>query len=163
MKKNILYTAVFMTVVLASCSQEEQLGMNNEVKSGFIGTMEKLDSRIALDGNDMVVWSEGDEVSIFEGYNINSLYKVSNITDAIANFEFVSYTAPEEMVDLGCNYAIYPYDKANTVSTEGIITAPIESEITYSKDNIIDKALMVAKSDGYDLNLLMHKVFFCCV
>ncbi|MBQ3191133.1 MAG: hypothetical protein IJB61_07840 [Bacteroides sp] len=141
-----------MTVVLASCSQEEQLGMNNEVKSGFIGTMEKLDSRIALDGNDMVVWSEGDEVSIFEGYNINSLYKVSNITDAIANFEFVSYTAPEEMVDLGCNYAIYPYDKANTVSTEGIITAPIESEITYSKDNIIDKALMVAKSDGYDLN-----------
>ena len=74
MKKNILYTAVFMTVVLASCSQEEQLGMNNEVKSGFIGTMEKLDSRIALDGNDMVVWSEGDEVSIFEGYNINKHY-----------------------------------------------------------------------------------------
>ena len=155
MKKNYLFAVALGATMLASCSQEEQLGFTDEAKSGFTGVMETVDSRTTLDDDNNVCWAVNkDTVSIFEMDDQNTKYVVSSVSNGIAYFSFVDYTANTSPATLEYNYAVYPYDDNNSISSEGVISAPVSATIeNYSgKNDAVAKALMVAKSSTTDLS-----------
>ena len=155
MKKNYLFAVALGATMLASCSQEEQLGFTDEAKSGFTGVMETVDSRTTLDDDNKVGWTVNkDTVSIFEMDDQNTKYVVSSLSGDVANFSFVDYTPKDSPVTLEYNYAVYPYDDNNSISSEGVISAPVSATIeNYSgKNDAVAKALMVAKSSTTDLS-----------
>lgn len=154
MKKNYLFAVALGAAVLTGCSQDEQLGMMQENRSGFTGTLELPDSRTTLGEDNKVNWVEGvDEVSIFEMDDQNTQYKVKSVSNGVAQFEFVDYIEKENPVSFDDYYSVYPYDDANSISAKGVISATVPSKIeNYSgKDDAISQALMVAKSKTTDL------------
>ena len=162
MRKSCFFAAALMSVALVGCSQDDHLDFVDADKSKFTGVMEVLDSRTSLNDENKVVWNLNDQVSIFEGDNANSLYKVSSITDGKADFEFESYEAPEEWIDFDDNYAVYPYDEENSIDADGIIYAPVAAEYTFKDEaSSIATALMVAKSSGYSLNFTNAQGILC--
>ena len=66
MKANhLLSAALLIAASLSSCSQEEQFGQPNEQQKQFMGTMEKVNSRVALDDDNMMNWEMNDKITIF--------------------------------------------------------------------------------------------------
>lgn len=155
MRKSYFFAAALSVAVLAGCSQDEHLDFVNQEKSDFKGVVEVMGTRTSLTNENKVVWSDGDQVSIFEGDNANSLYQVNGITNGVANFEFVSYIDPATWVDLDANYAIYPYSESNSIAEDGTISAPVPAAYTFKdKASSIESALMVAKSTTTKLNFI---------
>lgn len=162
MKKGRIFAVALLATAFTGCSQDEHLDIVDEVKSNFTGVMEVTDSRTSLNAENKVEWSADDQVSIFEGDNANSLYKISSITDGKAKFEFVSYTEPATWITLNDNYAVYPYNPANSIDENGAIFAPVAVEYTFKdKASSIAAALMVAKSEGYSLNFTNAQGILC--
>lgn len=154
MKKNYLFAVALGAAVLTGCSQDEQLGMMQENRSGFTGALELSDSRTTLGEDNKVNWVEGvDEVSIFEMDDQNTQYKVKSVSNGVAQFEFVDYIPKTNPVSFDDYYSVYPYDDVNSISAEGDISAAVPSKIeNYSgKDDAVSQALMVAKSKTTDL------------
>lgn len=153
MRKNYLWSAALFVAALTSCSQDEQLSLTNENKSVFTGSMEVIGSRTELSEN-KVVWKGDETISIFEMDNVNAQYKVSGaVENGIATFEFVNFTKPEQVETLGSNYAVYPYNKENTIDASGNIYAPVSAEYTFTdRASSIKTALMVAKTENNHFN-----------
>ena len=154
MKANhLLSAALLIAASLSSCSQEEQFGQPNEQQKQFMGTMEKVNSRVALDDDNMMNWEMNDKITIFPKFAINNCYEVSTINSTgAATFEFVDYIDADSYTTLTANYAVYPYYDNNSISGE-IITSTVPGEIDYTgKEESIKQALMVAKSTGEYLN-----------
>lgn len=162
MRKNHLLTAALFVAALSSCSQDEQLSLTNEDKSVFTGSMEVIGSRTELEDN-KVVWKGDETISIFEMDNVNAQYKVSGaVKDGIATFEFVDFIKPEQVVTLGSNYAVYPYNKENKIDADGNISAPVSAEYTFTdRASSIATALMVAKTDGTRFNFTNAQGLIC--
>lgn len=162
MRKSCFFAAALMAAVWVGCSQDEHLDFVNENKSNFTGIMEIMDSRTSLNEANEVVWNLNDEVSIFEGDNANSLYRVSSITDGKADFDFVSYTSPTEWISLDANYAVYPYNEKNSIDANGEISVLVPAEYTFTdKESSVAEALMVAKSEDSHLNFTNAQGILC--
>lgn len=153
MRKKYLWTAALFVAALTSCSQDEQLSLTNEDKSVFTGSMEVIGSRTELEDT-KVVWKGDETITIFEMDNVNAQYKVSGaVENGIATFEFVNFIKPDQVIPLGSNYAVYPYDEANTIDADGNISAPVSAEYTFTdRASSIETALMVAKTDNKHFN-----------
>lgn len=162
MRKSHFFAAALMSVALVGCSQDDHLDFVDADKSNFTGVMEVLASRTSLNAENKVEWNANDMVSIFEGDNANSLYKVSSITNGKANFEFVSYDTPTQWLKFNDNYAVYPYHEDNSIGEDGIIYAPVAADYTFKdKASSIATALMVAKSSGNSLNFTNAQGILC--
>lgn len=151
MRKSYFLVVALAAAVWTSCSQDEQLSMTNESKPAFTGVMENVNSRTELNGTS-VNWKEGDEVSIFEMDNVNARYKVKSITNGTASFDYVSVNG-QYSFDLDANYAVYPFAADNSINTDGIISATVSNEYTFTdKASSVEELLMVAKSTNDQLN-----------
>ena len=162
MRKNYLWSAALFVAALASCSQDEQLSLINEDKSVFTGSMEVIGSRTELEDN-KVKWKGDETISIFEMDNVNAQYQVSGaLENGIATFNFVNFIKPEEVVPLGSNYAVYPYNEANTIDADGNISAPVSDKYTFTdRASSIETALMVAKTDENHFNFTNAQGIIC--
>ena len=151
MRKSYFLVVALAAAVWTSCSQDEQLSMTNESKPAFTGVMENVNSRTELNGTS-VNWKVGDEVSIFEMDNVNARYKVKSVTNGTASFDYVSVNG-QYSFDLDANYAVYPFAADNSINTDGIISATVSNEYTFTdKASSVEELLMVAKSTNDQLN-----------
>lgn len=154
MKKNYLFAVAFVAAALTGCSQEELVDFNSKAKSDFTATMETVESRTVLDENNKVQWVVNDDhVSLFEKVDINAKYQVSSVDDnGTAKLAYVTHIEKTDYQTLGKYYAVYPYSDANTIGTDGTITASVSATYTYKdKESCIASALMVARSESKSL------------
>ncbi len=100
MKKNILFAAIAILILSASCTQQDDFMPGNEAKT-FIATIEQAQTRTTLADDDVTVkWSEKDEIDI-NGATYSAAISGKN-SEAI--FHLKSGVAPKE----GPYRATYP-------------------------------------------------------
>lgn len=123
MKRIYYFGMTVILAIMAGCQKdEESLNIQNSLNQTFYATFENgTDTRTALDGSNNVIWSEGDQISVFGGTTANNSfilkegantnYGTFKINTAVAGTESSASTD-----DISANVAYYPYDSEITVS-----------------------------------------------
>ena len=152
MKKYIVIMAL-AAVVSAGCQREEIVPLED---FGFTAVMEDFDgdTRTSLDMNNSVVWSEGDEIAIFQGKTSASRYRVSSssVGSTVASFEKVTLSSTGS--SLPANVALYPYSSNLVCESISDIEYVIEEvvfpeEQTYKAGSFAEESfVMVAVTSG---------------
>ena len=109
--------AAAMAAVTVSCAEQPEdmePVTGNVEKTEMTFMAEALSTRTALQSDDRVFWSEGDNVSIFSNGE-NEKFEVSEINGSSA---VITGSAAES----GSYYAVYPYNEDASWAGEGIIT-----------------------------------------
>lgn len=155
-RKKTFIVCILLIVALTSCSQDEQLSTSIQ-RIVFTGQIERLESRVILGDDFMMNWEIQDQISIFPGYNINSLHEIKSIdTSGRANFgQAIRFNEVQEenATKMSANYAVYPYYDENSLSSNEIITCKVPESFDYSgMGSSIKHALMVAKSTSNSLS-----------
>lgn len=171
MKRIYYFGMTVILAIMAGCQKdEESLNIQNSQNQTFYATFENgADTRTALDGSNNVVWSEGDQISVFSGTTANTsfiLKEGANSTNG--KFEIKELAAGTESStstdNISANVAYYPYDSEVTVSeNNGTYTfnATFPTTQTYSKSGTfgIGASPMVAvTSSTLDANLKFKNV-----
>lgn len=142
--KKILFLAIAVATLFASCQKESFVEPTIEASSDFIASF--AETRTSLDGT-AVVWSEDDLLTIFTKTSHNRKYQVKELSEdgRTATFGYVSFTGSND-VKITSNYALYPYD-ADATLTGGVVTTTLQSTQTYNAANgNLGYALMAAQS-----------------
>lgn len=156
MKKIITGFCAVAAMALGSCSQEEELFLVNDTKEAFVGVIDVTDSRTTLGDEGKVVWSEGDEISIFKKSGYHQKYKVAKGGSIEAAFDYAGESNKHNLA-LNQNYAVYPYSANHQLTENGIFTLDLSSLATqnYTENSFEDeKSVMTAKSS--DTNLFFY-------
>ena len=148
MKKSYLLGAALMALTCTSCTQDDSLNLIGD-DSVFTGEMEYVGSRTSLGEGNKISWVKEDELSIFQKNTINRHYKVSSIDNGTATFTYLDNVTPGTVESISAKYAVYPYSDANTITSAGVISAPIKDLYTYeNRSSFISSALMASTSTG---------------
>ncbi len=142
--KKILFLAIAVATLFASCQKESFVEPTIEASSDFIASF--AETRTSLDGT-AVVWSEDDLLTIFTKTSHNRKYQVKELSEdgRTATFGYVSFTGSND-VKITSNYALYPYD-ADATLTGGVVTTTLQPTQTYNAANgNLGYALMAAQS-----------------
>ena len=117
MRKLIYITMAVALNTLASCQDDNELfNVQNKAGQTFYATIENgAGTRTALDENNNVLWSVGDQISVFAGTTDNNAYALKS-GDGTKSGEFEANTTQSAGSALSANAAYYPYDSNVTVS-----------------------------------------------
>lgn len=152
MKTIRLLLSAILAVTLEGCSQEDALLFANDLSVVYTGGMEKTASRVFLDQDNMMNWEVDDQLTIFPMYDINNQYKVVNVKNGLATFEYLDYVDKSDYSSIDNTYAVYPYYKDNKLEGN-VITTFVPTEVDYAgTEESIKYALMSAKSSSERLN-----------
>ena len=115
MKKTSLILS--MTLALAACQQEE-LAQQEVIASpeDFVATVEEYSgaTKTSLNEKNQILWSEDDQISIFNGDTQNKCYQISSLypNRLGATFSYVPGAADDnDIYELNGNLAVYPYSE----------------------------------------------------
>ena len=155
-KLHILFALI---ASLAGCDMKE-MEMDHAEDDIFTASMEEFDggTRTAMTSGLDVVWSEGDQLTIFRGSHLADKYQVMSqyAGKPYGDFEMIdegnagnSFSSGTE---LPANIAVYPYDDAHAVSRitseEGVsytvsgVSFPSVQQ--YAKDSFADNSFIMA-------------------
>lgn len=154
---------LFAIVIAAGCQQVElpaEMESAYEKVDGpdFCAQVEAfgdaLDTRTALADGKSVVWSEDDQLAIFQGLSVADKYQVKSeyVGSRNGTFEIVA-KGEGKTSELPVNVAIYPYEgdlECTPVTEEGIVTSyhitgvTLPAVQTYSPNTFADEALLMA-------------------
>ena len=80
--KKILSSVFMLTILVSGCSQDDVLKNNlttsNSLK--FIASFESNESRTYVEEGNLLRWTAGDQISLFEGSTLNSKYQFDGET-----------------------------------------------------------------------------------
>lgn len=146
--KKLFYSLAVLAAVTA-CNKEIEQQPAPVVGEGvdFIATFEDADTRVYLGEDYFYRWEAGDPVSVFTGSN-HDQYKAAAGDVVETTLEYVSTTATLGST-LSENYAVYPYNAANTIEN-GVVSTTLPAEQTYNPavPTGINNAIMVSKASG---------------
>lgn len=143
MRKVYYLTMALTLATMAGCQEDEQfVNVQSSSNQTFYATFENgADTRTALDVSNNVIWSEGDQISVFGGTTANNAFILNEGANTnYGTFRVNSLVAGTESSGstsaLSANVAYYPYDSNVTVSeSNGSYTfnATFPAEQTYSE------------------------------
>ena len=146
--KKLFYSLAVLAAVTA-CNKEIEEQPTPVVGEGvdFVATFEDAETRVYLGEDYFYRWEAGDLVSVFTGSN-HDQYKAATGDVVETTLEYVSTTATLGST-LSENYAVYPYNAANTIEN-GVISTTLPAEQTYNPavPTGINNAIMVSKASG---------------
>lgn len=144
--------AAAMAAVTVSCAEQpedmEPVTGNIE-KTEMTFMAEALSTRTALQSDDRVFWSEGDNVSIFSNGE-NEKFEVSEINGSSA---VITGSAAES----GTYYAVYPYNDEASWAGEGIITTVLP-EIQPAVNGTFGEEINLSAAVAEDGNLVFSNL-----
>lgn len=146
MKKNLSILAM-AAIALASC-QNQELPVGEELFSGhddFLAVTESYekDTRTALTEENRVVWSEGDQLAIFQAANIADTYEISeeSVGGTEGVFSLVNDNSGDingdfsSGMEINANIAVYPYEDDLNCSTN-VLEESTEGKVSYTISNV---------------------------
>ena len=167
--KKTLTISVLSALVLCGCQKEEltfektteQKTFTAEIESNSDGVATKTSLSPSDQSNQFnVVWSTGDEVSIFAGSTVNAQYQVAEAGKTSATLNHVSSESVSGDA-ISANVAYYPYSNVTLATTEtgytiSGITLPVTQ--TYAQASFASGAFpMAAVTASKDDNSLKFK------
>ena len=154
MKKNVFYVAALLAGVLSSCSQAENLSLENEEPEQFVAVLAEGETRTTLGENGKsVLWKDGDALAIFRKNAYNYKYTTSD-NGTSATFKYADVFTPdaEGVTGIDQYYAVYPYDVDTKINNNKEVTVKIPKKQTYYENTFDPKAaFMFAASQTTEL------------
>lgn len=156
-----LFTLLMAAAGFVACTHgsfEEQI----EHPGGFTATIEGIDTKTSMDGP-KVLWSSGDQVSVFAGMNINELYQVSKASAGKASASFNKVGSSEGFGSaIPTNVAFYPYSSDVELDWSGkaSVYATIPATQTYAEGSFGqgDFPMMAVTQDTADKDFAFKNV-----
>lgn len=158
--KKILSIMFLFALLANSCSQDELIKSQSTSSTSklFTASFEQNESRTYIEEGNLLRWTEGDQISLFDGNALNRQYKFDGKTgDNAGTFSIVSQPYGTGN-DLNTNYAIYPYAQDNKITENGVITATLQAEQSYAENSFgLGANTMVAVTQNTDDTFLKFK------
>ena len=130
---------IFLFALLAcNCSQDELV--KNQTPSldslTFTASLEENESRTYIEEGNLLRWTAGDQITLFDGNTLNRQYKFDGETGANAGTFSIVNAPYGSGNDLTANYAVYPF--ASDIASLSVIADRSSSYYNlYQKDNEI--------------------------
>ena len=147
----IIYCLVALAVV-ASCNKiEENNSVTPDADGIFSASFEK-GPKVTLGDDYYYRWAAGDLVSVFTEDHSNRQYKAT-VGDVVeTELEYVSTTATSTEALTDYNYAVFPYNAANSVNS-GVVYSTIAYNQTYGPKDITN-AIMTSRIPASEENFV---------
>lgn len=146
MKKIILSVTAVMLIVCCS-KNEENLPVADSISASareFYATFEDPETKVALDEDGTLSWTEGDEVSIFTStYNQKYLF-TGQTGDKEGKFEKVDNGEFVAGGTISRNYAVYPYLEGTSMTYDEQIKIVLPSVQSYAENTFGQGANIMA-------------------
>lgn len=114
------FSLIALMMALVSCQTEklvEETTTSNVVYQAYTDADENTKTSMDQDFN--VIWSEGDEVSIFEGSAVNQKYRTKTFGSTSTEMEFVGGSSFVAGTEIASNVAVYPYSSELSIKKSG--------------------------------------------
>jgi hypothetical protein len=163
-KLNIMrryFSLLCILALLVGCYNTDEQLINEPIPSEgriFTASFEQNDTRTYVEEGNLLRWTEGDQISLFDGNTLNCQYKFDGKTgDNAGTFSIVN--APYGSGnDLSTNYAVYPYASDIMISEEGVITMTFPTEQNYAENSFgLGANTMVAVTKDVDDTFLKFR------
>ena len=160
--KKILSSVFMLTILVSGCSQDDVLKNNlttsNSLK--FIASFESNESRTYVEEGNLLRWTAGDQISLFEGSTLNSKYQFDGETgDNGGSFTKVgnSFSTGNP---LNKHIAVYPYASNTKISEDGVVTATLPAEQNYAENSfgLGDNTMVAVTQNTNDMFLKFKNV-----
>ena len=103
-------------MAFAACQKENISEDPGTTSSDFVAYSESdASAKTSMDTNFNVLWSQGDEVSIFVGSTINQRFRTTSYGSTSTPMELIDDGGFVAGSELPCNVAVYPYSKSLTI------------------------------------------------
>ncbi len=162
--KKIIRIICFATLLLSGCAVEELDNPQNIVGdfSTFYASFDDAadeTTKTYVDEDMSLRWTMDDRLSIFVGNTFNHEYKYDGETganngsfSALSNSEFIAAEP------LDANYAVYPYNASNEMSSDGSMSVILPSIQKYAQNSFgLGANTMVAVTENKEDNFLQFK------
>ena len=136
MKKHLSLICL-LAILINGCNQEEWQKNQSVCSKGktFTASFELNESRTYVEGGNLLRWTTGDQISLFEGYTFNCKYQFDGETgDNGGTFSPIS-NAFGTGNNLAANYAVYPYDSNMKITENGVISVTLPTEQNYAENS----------------------------
>ena len=155
------FSLIFLlTILFSGCNQEELLNNQSTISESrtFTASFEQNESRTYIEEGNLLRWTEGDQISLFEGNTLNRQYQFDGKTgDNSGTFSLVVKPFGTGN-DLTAHYAVYPYTSDIKITETGVITATIPTEQFYAENSFgLGANTMVAVTENLDDTFLKFK------
>lgn len=129
-----LFTILSLAITLCSCSRDEGVirPSSGSTQERIYATFEQPDTRTYIDTEHKIHWHESDEISLFRGLDINTRYVFDGHTGdregsfILADIDIIGG------IELERSYAIYPYNRYTTISTQERVTYTLPKSQAYA-------------------------------
>ena len=150
MNKHLSLILLF-AIVVSGCNQEEILRNESTNSRTFTASFAQNESRTYIEEGNLLRWTTGDLISLFDSNTLNQQYKFDGKTgDNSGTFSNVETTFGTGN-DLNCHYAVYPYNSNIEITESGIITATLPAEQNYAENSFgLGANTMVAVTENTD-------------
>ena len=157
--KNILSLLLPFVILISGCIQDESGPSQLDFLDGriFTASFEQAQTRTYVEDGHLR-WTEGDQISLFDGNTLNRQYKFDGETgDNSGTFSIVN--APYGSGnDLTANYAVYPYSTNTKIAESGVMTVTLPAEQAYAENSFGPETnTMVAVTKDKDDTFLKFK------
>lgn len=166
MKKNRLSIYLIAgLMLLGGCAKESfDIPVTREPEAGtidfkarsFIADIYSDDTRTSIGTDNKIYWTEDDRVSVFCSTTDNLQYTFTGETGSrTGTLHKIASEAGTTGKALDRNYAVYPYNAANSISEDGVMTVTLPSTQYYSQNTFGQEANIMAavSSNSTDYNL----------
>lgn len=131
-------------MLFSSCQKEvEETPAGTPGGATFKASFEQSEAKVYLGDDFYYRWEAGDLVSVFTGDYSHRQYKAVSGDVVESDLEYVSTTTSSSESLSDFNYAVFPYNAANTLK-DGVIYSTIAADQTYRK-NDLNNAIMVSQ------------------
>ncbi|MCQ2051581.1 MAG: M64 family metallo-endopeptidase [Bacteroidaceae bacterium] len=162
--KKIIGLICFATLLLAGCDVNELENLKSRKGDcptfhASFGDSADETTKTYVDEDMSLRWTEDDRLSIFVGNTYNHEYKYDGETGA-NNGSFSAISNPEFIAaePLEANYAVYPYNPSNEMSSDGSMSVILPSVQKYAQNSFgLGANTMVAATENKEDNFLQFK------
>ncbi len=140
--KHIFYAGLCMAALATSCSNDMSFDGTHTVQLDATVTAEK--SRAAFKSDGSFYWQSGDQIGVLTVGNENAVSKDFSPFTLKSGEKTASATFEGNISGAVGSYAIYPYDKAQTLENN-TLSYTFPSEYTYTK---VDQEIFLSSQDG---------------
>ena len=157
--KKFIIAMMSVLFLMVGCQVEviENSSEDNSV-ADFIAISESFDrnTKTTLGENNNILWSEGDQIAIFQGCNIADKYQLADATAGTGKgvFSIVNDNSGSinddfyAGMEIATNIAVYPYEESLSCSKNNVVNSTSEVS-SYNIDNIILPAVQYYTENSF--------------
>ena len=157
MKTKLFFIYLF-AILVCGCRQDELYIDQSANERTFTASFEQNSTRTYVEEGNLLRWTEGDQISLFDSNTLNRQYQFDGETGDNAGTFSIANAPFGTGNDLNCHYALYPYASNVKITENGVISSTLPAVQSYAEDSFgMGANTMVAVTKDVDDTFLKFR------